>query len=188
MPNNSFNASAHNGAFICEAGVIVAARRAALIRAFGILPCVNMTKIDYRDWTFDCDVESTRRAYESILAGGVETCSCSGCRNFLAQRQLVFPEEVINLFGQLGINYKRDAEIYHTARIESGLHLYGGWFHFIGNILKQPDVPAKLNGHFTVDFIVSRSLAAESFGNQPLVQVEITAEVPWILKEEKEPD
>ncbi len=46
----------------------------------------------------------------------------------------------------------------------------------------------KLNEHFTIDFLVGRSLAAKSFGNQPLVQVEITAEVAWILKEEKEPD
>ncbi len=147
-----------------------------------------MTEIHYRNWIFDCDVEATRRAYEDILIGDAEECKCGGCRNFVEQREVVFPEELLNLFDQLGINYKRDAEIYHMARMELGLHLYGGWFHFIGNILKQPDAPAKLNEHFTVDFIVSRSLAAKSFENQPLVQVEFTAELPWILKEEKEPD
>lgn len=147
-----------------------------------------MTQIHYRDWIFDCDVEATRRAYQSILVGGAERCECSGCRNFVSQREYIFPKELLNLFGQLGISYKRDAEIYHIARMESGLHLYGGWYHFVGHILKQPIGPAKLDEHFTVDFIVSRSLAAKSFGNQPLVQVEITAEVPWILKEEKEPD
>ncbi len=100
----------------------------------------------------------------------------------------MFPEEVMDLFGQLGINYERDAEIYHTARVESGLHLYGGWFHFIGRILKQPNGLAKVNEHFTIDFLVNRALAAKSFENRPLVQVEITAEVPWVLKDEKEPD
>ena len=147
-----------------------------------------MTKINYRDWIFDCDVEATLQAYESILAGGLEGCSCSECRNFLGQRKSVFPEEVVNLFAQLGINYKRDAEIYHTARLESGLHQYGGWFHFVGSILKQPNGPAKVNERFTIDFLVDRALAAKSFGNQPLVQVEITAEVPWVLKDEKELD
>ena len=147
-----------------------------------------MTKIDYREWIFDCDVEATQRAYESILVGGLEGCSCSGCRNFLEQRKSVFPQEVVNLFGELGINYERDAEIYHTARMESGLHLYGGWFHFIGSISKQPDGPAKVDEHFTIDFLSDRALAAKSFKNQPLVQVEITAEVPWVLKDEKEMD
>lgn len=147
-----------------------------------------MTQIDYRDWIFDCAVEATLRAYKDILVGGAERCECSGCRNFVKQRDFIFPEELLNLFRQLGINYQRAAEIYHMARIESGLHLYGGWYHFIGHILKQPIGPAKLNEHFTVDFLVRGSLAAKSFGNQPLVQVEITAEVPWILKGEKEPD
>lgn len=147
-----------------------------------------MTKINYRDWIFDCDVEATQRAYESILAGGLEGCSCSGCRNFLEQRKSMFPEEVVYLFDQLGINYKRDAEIYHTARLESGLHLYGGWFHFVGSILKQPDGPAKVNERFTIDFLVDRALAAKPFEDQSLVQVEITAEAPWVLKDEKELD
>jgi hypothetical protein len=147
-----------------------------------------MDKIDYREWIFDCDVEATQQAYESILVGGLEGCSCSGCRNFLEQRKSVFPQEVVNLFGELGINYERDAEIYHTARMESGLHLYGGWFHFIGSISQQPDGPAKVGEHFTIDFLVDRALAAKSFENQPLVQVEITAEVPWVLKDEKEMD
>jgi hypothetical protein len=94
----------------------------------------------------------------------------------------------VSLFGELGINYERDAEIYHTARMESGLHLYGGWFHFIGSISKQPEGPAKVDEHFTIDFLLDRALAAKSFENQPLVQVEITAEVPWVLKDEKEMD
>ena len=147
-----------------------------------------MTKIDYRDWIFDCDVEATQQAYENILAGGLEGCGCSGCRNFLEQRESVFPQEVVHLFGALGINYERDAEIYHTARMESGLHLYGGWFHFIGSVSKQPNGPAQVGEHFTIDFLVDRALAAKSFESQPLIQVEITAEVPWVLKDEKEMD
>jgi len=145
-----------------------------------------MNKILYRDWIFDCDVEGTHRAYERILTGGLEECHCSGCRNFLEQRESVIPDEVMNLFGQLAINHRRDAEIYYAAPLESGLHLYGGWFHFIGSILKQPNGPANVGEHFTIDFLPSQDLAAKSFGDQPLVQVEITAEVPWVL-EEKEP-
>jgi hypothetical protein len=141
-----------------------------------------MTQITYRDWLFDCDVEVTRAGYETILAGGVETCDCAGCRNFLAQRDSVFPVEVLKLFSELGVDYKRDAEIYHTARLDPGVHLYGGWFHFVGAIVKEPIGPATLN-NFTIDFLPNNALAAKTFENQPLVQIEITAKLPWVLSE-----
>ena len=143
-----------------------------------------MTEISYRDWIFDCDVEATHKTYETILAGGVEKCGCAGCKNFLAQRESVFPVEIMKLFEDLGVNYKRDAEIYHVTRLQPGLHQYGGWFHFIGNIVKQPAGPANLN-RFTIDFVSHNSLAAEAFANHPLVQIEITAEIPWVLTEEE---
>ena len=146
-----------------------------------------MTQITYRNWTFDCDVEATRKAYDSISAGGVETCECSGCRNFLVQRELVWPEEILRLFDELGVSYKRDAEIYHTARLPSGLHLYGGWFHFVGTIQNEPIGPVTL-GRFTIDFLHNRDLAAKAFEHYPLMQIEITVEIPWVLAEEPELD
>ena len=121
-----------------------------------------ITSLTYRDWILECDVDATRRAYEGLLHGGAEECGCSGCRNFIEQREFVFPAEVLNLFGRLGMNYRRDAEIYHIARMESGSH-YGGWFHFVGNILKEPIGPVKIEDRFTIDFLNDRSLAAKSF-------------------------
>ena len=143
-----------------------------------------MTRVHYRDWVFDCDVEGTRKAYEEIPAGGVDTCDCSGCRNFLAQRESAFPKEVLTLFSQLGINYERDAEIYHVCRLDSGMHSYGGWFHFMGSIAEQPNGPATISEHFTIDFMVNNALAAKAFEKHKLVQVEITAELPWVLIDE----
>jgi hypothetical protein len=141
-----------------------------------------MTKITYRDWILDCDVEATRVGYQTIAVGGAESCDCAGCRNFLAQRECVYPAEVLNLFDELGVNYKRDAETYHTARLEPGLHLYGRWFHFVGAILTEPIGPATLN-NFTIDFFPDRALAAKAFENQRLVQIEITVKLPWVLSE-----
>ena len=141
-----------------------------------------MTRITYRDWIFDCDVDVTRKGYETIIAGGVETCDCTGCKNFLIQRDAVFPAEVLDLFNELGVDYKRDTEIYHTAQLQPGLHLYGGWFHFVGTIIKEPLGPATLD-NFTIDFIPNNDLAAKAFQNQPLVQIEITVKLPWVLAE-----
>ena len=150
-------------------------------------PFLPMTQITYRDWTFDCEVEATREAYDAIPAGGVETCECSGCRNFLVQRESVWPEEILKLFDELGVSYKQAAEIYHTAKLPSGLHLYGGWFHFVGVIQNESIGPTTL-GRFTVDFLSERALATKAFENHPLVQIEITAEIPWVLAEEPELD
>jgi hypothetical protein len=82
----------------------------------------------------------------------------------------------------LGVDYKRDAELYHTARLEPGVHLYGGWFHFVGTILKEPFGPATLE-EFTIDFIPNNALAAKVFENQLLVQIEFTVKLPWVLPE-----
>ena len=141
-----------------------------------------MTQIAYRDWIFDCDVEATHARYETLSAGGAESCHCAGCQNFLAQQESVCPAEVLNLFDRLGVNYKRDAETYHMARLEPGLHLYGSWFHFVGSIIKEPIGPATLN-NFTIDFVPNNALAAKAFENQRLVQIEITVKLPWVLSE-----
>ena len=141
-----------------------------------------MAQIAYRDWIFDCDVEATRAGYETISHGGAESCNCAGCRNYLAQRDSAYPAEVLDLFNQLGVNYKLDAETYRKARLEPGIHLYGGWFHFVGAIVKQPIGPATLD-NFTIDFIPNNALAAKAFENQPVVQIEITVKLPWVLSE-----
>jgi len=45
-----------------------------------------------------------------------------------------------------------------------------------------------VSGDFTIDFVPARHLAAASFGEEPLVQVEIAPELPWVMESEKEPD
>ena len=141
-----------------------------------------MTQITYRDWILECDVDATRAGYGTIQAGGVQKCDCAGCRNFLAQRDSVYPTEVLNLFDKLGINYQRDAETYHMASVEPGVHLYGAWFHFVGFIVKEPIGPATI-GNLTIDFIPDNALAAKAFENQRLVQIETTVKLPWVLSE-----
>jgi hypothetical protein len=147
-----------------------------------------MARLAYREWIFDCDVEATRKAYDGIEFGGAEACDCYLCRNFLATRPNVFPTEFLDLFVRLGIDHRKEAESYHIVPLAPGLHLYGAWYHFIGQIVQQLDAPMKLSENLTIDFMTKRELAAESFANQPLVQVEITLEVSWTLTKDEEPD
>jgi hypothetical protein len=145
-----------------------------------------MREANYRGWIFECDAEATRQAYGNSPLGGAEECGCRTCRNFVAARPEIYPVEVLQLFNRLGVDPQREVEVYHLGRLDSGLHLYGGWLHFIGRILKQPDAPEKLNDHFTIDFLEKSDLAADVLRNHPLVQIELTMEIPWMLKSEKE--
>jgi hypothetical protein len=93
-----------------------------------------MTTIKFKKWKIECDVSGTREAYAKIERGGPEECDCNTCNNFAAARQYAYPQEARSLLEQLGIDINKEAEVYHKCKLESGLHNYGGWFHFIGSI------------------------------------------------------
>jgi hypothetical protein len=95
-----------------------------------------MREINFARWKVQADPESTRAACAAIANGAPETCGCEPCKNFAAQRSEAYPPQALDLFNSLGIVSNREAEVYHLARLESGNHLYGGWFHFVGAILE----------------------------------------------------
>ena len=125
---------------------------------------MSMETIQVYRWILQCDPEATRRAFLRVPIGCAEECGCDGCQNFLAARDYAYPSEALALFNRLGIAYNREAESYPTARLGSGLHLYGGWFHFIGSIQKGDDLAKasttvafqkgfeKIAEHFTIGF------------------------------------
>src|SRR4051812_35650631 len=98
-----------------------------------------MTIVEFKKWKLACNVEATREAYAKIDRGGPEECGCNTCKNFAAARQHAYPQEVRLLFEQLGIDLNKEAEVYHNCKLETGLHDYGGWFHFIGTVETGPD-------------------------------------------------
>jgi hypothetical protein len=153
--------------------------------------------IEIGRWKIASDVESTRKTYAATLMGGPEECGCTPCLNFAAQRNETYPPDVMRLFEQLGIAANREAEIYHMARLESGKHLYGGWFHFVGSIISgadaarkigeniwQPDLEAK-SEFFCLGFSARADLVRKPFEGLPLVQLEFTVKIPWIIAAEE---
>ena len=103
--------------------------------------------------------------------------------------------EVFDLFG---IDYTKPAEIYYTHRLDSGRHDYGGWYHLIGVIVSGEDC-RRPNGRLVaietvpiaegvrLGFSNNTELVHDAFAGYPVVQLEITLELPWILNED-EPD
>jgi hypothetical protein len=105
----------------------------------------------------------------------------------------VYPTEFKEFLELLGIDYTKEAEVYHFGRVSPGWHLYGGCFYFIGTaqkIVNEPDgkVEAKSSEreNFQWHLLGTRALAQESFEeHRSLVEVNFKAKVPWVIEGEE---
>ena len=77
------------------------------------------------------------------------------------------------MLDRLGIPADRESEVYHCGEIAPGLHLHGGWFHFVGRIVagqRPSNVNARFvldsepNQRYTVNFYVSSEGDASGYG------------------------
>lgn len=139
-------------------------------------------KFEFQDWVLECDVEATHRIYAEITEGGADECVCDYCKNYSLLRSRVFPEDARFFLAQLGVNWRREAEVVHYYIEDSGLHFYGGWFHFIGKIESQ-GAQFKLNGDFSVDFSEQYAPMFAQFKGKPTVRIDFSTYLPWILKD-----
>jgi hypothetical protein len=151
-----------------------------------------METLTYRDWTFEFDKQLTIDTYSQIKESGADSCKCNDCKNYVAYRDKVFPDEILRLFCDLGIDYKKEVEITNWEKQPNGLHHIGGWFHFKGKVLKGKDSMIPLpNGGFTFDLtqISDNFSIGFSEGNDltffddknGLVQIEFDTFITWII-------
>jgi hypothetical protein len=139
----------------------------------------------FGEWEFSIDRQATLDAYARAPRGDSERCSCNGCRNFVAARDQAFPKAFVDLLQNWGIDIRKDGEVYHNAQLPSGLHDYGGWFHFVGTLTKTGDLPVvELVPGFSVWLNKPSAPALDVFEGLPLVEVQFHTElVPWVLNE-----
>jgi hypothetical protein len=150
--------------------------------------------VHFREWLFAVDADRTISVHKQLEKGGADTCGCDNCKNYALQRDQVFPSEVRTLLANLGVDYRKEAEVSHFGRLNDGMHMYHGWFHFKGRIASGRDctVPQGRDGytvdtvrvgdHFRIGFIKQNhlnSFAAEEANE--LVQVEFSTVLPWKL-------
>jgi hypothetical protein len=142
----------------------------------------NMQILELPGWRIEYDRVATAAAYACAPVNGPEACGCGPCRNWAATRARLLPEAFRALLDRLGIPLDREAEVYHNARLESGLHSYGGWYHFVGRVLfgERECSPHVAVGPLAVYFHSQPAMLPEAFARQPVVQLEIDAEVPWL--------
>ncbi len=144
-------------------------------------------------WTVRCDAAATRAVYAAISKRSPEECGCSGCRNWLAVAHRVHSPEFLALCGRLGIAPKKEAEVYECGPADSG-HCFGAWWHFVGSVEAGP----RWNGQICKESVLmpygavslliheDDGLVPDTFGDQKTVQLEIFAELPWVLEEESD--
>ncbi len=142
--------------------------------------------VRFRDWVFAVDREETQATYAATKTGGAESCTCVDCRNFAVARSQVYPLEALSLFDALGIDYRKESEVFRYSQLDNGMHFYGGWFHFKGRLLEGGEYELGNLAHFTDQLALGFTAgnAPSIFSNtQGLVQVEIEAKIPWLLNE-----
>jgi hypothetical protein len=118
--------------------------------------------------------------------------------NFAAARFQAYPSQARALFEQLGIESSKEAETWRMCRDEKGLHLYGGFFHFVGSIESGKDAVVfvnqtgtfeleKINESFEYGFTSNVHLLPTSFEGNQVVQLEFQTRTTWVLNA-AEPD
>jgi hypothetical protein len=153
---------------------------------------MTKTKLKYRDWEFEVYRELTQQNYENIIGSGADGCECNDCKNYVAYRDNVFPDEIRQLFDSLGIDYKKEVEITSWEILPNGLHHIGGWFQFKGHILTGKDCRIPFpSGGYTLDLTTIEDNFSIGFfngntstyfaDNDKLVQIEFATFIPWVI-------
>lgn len=154
---------------------------------------IPVEQIAFGHWRVNCDREATRLAYSRLDIESEATCECTYCRNFAEAVDRAFSTEVLTILDRLGIDIRRAAEVYELGRLESGLHLYGGWYHCVGEIVEErveiADSGIEWGTGPSAFYLHDKpALVSVPFKGLPLLQFEFSAEVPWVLHEPPEPE
>jgi hypothetical protein len=150
-------------------------------------------------WVLRPDVARTLAAHAQLTKSGAAECTCTGCANFEAVRQELLAGPLGEILERLGISPPWEVEAYELGRASSGLHHYGGWFHFVGTIESgsgawrpmddHPDVRTADFEHISptlsIGFHTDVVLVRPPFTGFPLVQLEISVELPWVITAEE---
>lgn len=157
-----------------------------------------MTTVKFRDWILTVDQNATQLTYASVVNGSAEDCKCDDCKNYVDCRAEAFPDEIKLLLKQLGIDYKKESEVWRVFKDKDGNHRYNGFFHFKGsfegkNCFISDDgrngtsAMTDINEMFSIGFTFASHLTYFN-DKDNLVQVEFETKIPWSIDKKLEPE
>ena len=145
---------------------------------------------EFGSYRIDVDVSATAAFYAQAEPIG---CDCPGCRNYEAWAG-AWKNSPLKA---LGIAPEKPAEVYVNCANSDGTLFYGGFYHLRGRILqsglKRTQISKKLQRieacsfaelapGFEVMFTEEVHLPEPGFP-APIIQMEISASLPWLLAE-----
>ena len=151
--------------------------------------------IDFQNLTLDIDIEKTKSYYNTAEA--VSVCSCQGCRNYEKAVDRL-PKEVVSFFSQIGVDIKKAREVYVNNANTDHTIFYAGWYHVCGKLVEKETalVYNDITGYhqagekayvITNDFKVTFSSDCNILDSRfplPAFQLDILANIPWVLEED----
>ena len=147
-----------------------------------------MTEMRIGDQTIRYDRERTVAIYKSLEHGDTERCGCISCRNFAVQRDVIYPPSFRALLEQLGIDPNKEGEAFEYGPVDDGCHLYGGWFYLVGELVaageRNVNAPDSRHDAYCFNYFFTRSHpSAGAFRGGPVLAIEFTTHVKWVLPE-----
>lgn len=156
-------------------------------------------RLQFGQFEIDVDIDRTREFYKNA---GFFNCDCQGCRNY-AKAVNSLPEEVLQFFDSLGVDMKKAAEVWAIVANPDGSVLYNNFYHLCGKLLggesawvqtpvEKPDMEMyhwdntktfSVSNGFNVSFHTDAVCVEDDFP-EPILQMEISANIPWVLDEE----
>jgi hypothetical protein len=117
--------------------------------------------------------------------GDAERCGCAYCRNFAAQRAVVYPQTFRLLLDQLGIDASKEGEVYECGPVDDALRAYGGWFYFAGELTAPGERLTNAASGFQYWVADGKRLPspAVDFGKSVLA-VQFFTKLPWVIAEQ----
>jgi len=133
---------------------------------------------EFSKYKLDVDADKTRAFYQRKYTPA--ECSCAGCRNF-REAVGILPREVKSFFDNLGIDMKKMREVYTFNANDDNTVSYGGFTHICGKILAADSEWIAITPDFKISFQEDCDLPEDVFP-LPAVQLEIWADIPWVLE------
>ncbi|MGP1908009.1 hypothetical protein ACTSEZ_07540 [Metabacillus sp. JX24] len=147
-----------------------------------------MEQIKVGSWLIEIDLIKTKEFYQKFHLI-TEDCGCDYCSNYVLACDS-FPKNIKNTFNLLGIDPRKEGEVYELIDNEDGTHLYGGFYHIVGKIIDGPDIwkpseetvdfPTLGRNDMEIGFNKDLALVPSSFP-RPVIQFQFEMNVPWLL-------
>ncbi|MBQ9914920.1 MAG: hypothetical protein IJO50_02120 [Clostridia bacterium] len=147
-------------------------------------------RFQFNELIVDIDVDATKAYYRDVKP--INGCNCDDCRNYRAYMKNC-DSAMLEFFSSIGIddlNYIREILCYDdvsSTKSRTGQTLsYGGFFHVKGTLEMTEENSIEkswidINDHFRVGIRSECQMVPKNFP-QPVLQVELLAEIPYVLE------